>query len=110
MSLYADFIKEYDGFDIIEIPDVGFATYKCAGEECYIKDVYIKPEHRSKRVSYDMQVEITKIAKEKGCTYLLGTVSPISKTATFSMGALIKDGFQFVKVDQHLMYFTKRVL
>lgn len=109
MSLYADFIKEYDGFDTIEFPTIGFATFKCSGEECYIRDIYIAPEHRSKQISYQFQEQITKIAKERGCKSLLGTVSPLSRSASFSMLGLLKDGFKFIKVDKEFMYFSKRL-
>lgn len=108
MSLYASFIKEYDDFDTLEYPDKAFTCYKIVGAECYIKNIYIEPQHRSQKMSYQIQEDITKIAKERGCTYLLGTVCPFSKTASFSMLALLKDGFKFHRYDATMMYFVKR--
>ncbi len=108
MSLYSNFIKEYDNFETLEYPDVAFACYKIAGEEFYIKNIFIEPPHRSKQLSYKIQEDLTKIAKEAGCTYLLGTVCPYSKTASFSMLGLLKDGFKFHRYDADMMYFVKR--
>ncbi len=109
MSLYAEFIKEHEDFETLEYPDIGFASYRISGQECYIKNIFITKVHRSQKISYKMQEDITSIAKEKGCTYLLGTVCPYSRSATFSMAGLIKDGFKFHRYDSSLMYFTKQL-
>ncbi len=107
MSLYAEFVKEYEDFDTIEYPGVAFACYKITGDECYIKNIFISKAHRSQKISYQIQEDITKVAKAAGCTYLLGTVSPFSKTASFSMAGLLKDGFKFHRYDDSMMYFVK---
>jgi GNAT superfamily N-acetyltransferase len=73
MSLYADFLKEYSDIEILE-KEYGFATYSISGEECYIRDVYVIPVMRNKNYASLLADEITKIAKDKGCKYLTGSV------------------------------------
>ena len=45
MSLYAEYIKGRENKEIIE-DSLGFATYQITGNECYIVDIYVRPEAR----------------------------------------------------------------
>lgn len=93
MSLFADYILEREGFSTIERAE-GLATYKIQGEECYIKDIYIRPEDRSGKVSFQIADQIAEIAKENGCSYLTGTIVPSLPGASISMAAQLKYGFK----------------
>lgn len=108
MSLYGDYIREREGFEIVE-SEHGFATYLISGEECYIRDIYVTPEGRKSGLASQMADEISVIAKEKGCTYLLGTVSPVAKGATTSMKVLLAYGFEVFKSDSNMIYLVKGI-
>jgi GNAT superfamily N-acetyltransferase len=92
-SLYAQYIKEREDFEIIET-DKGFATYKIFGEECYLRDIYVSPENRRSHVGLHFLEGIEEKAREAGCKYIAGTVSQISNGKTDSLIAILKAGFK----------------
>lgn len=93
MSLYSEFIREREGKFIIEYPE-GFVTYSFEGESCYIQDVFVTKEHRRKNICFDLGDRVAKIAVEKGCKSLLGSVVPTTKGSTESMQMLLAYGFK----------------
>lgn len=93
LSMMARYYKEREGFDFIET-DKGFATYKIQGDECYIKDIFIMPEHRRSGHAFELGNQITEIAKVNNCKTLTGSVVPSLKGSTESLQALIKFGFK----------------
>lgn len=108
MSLYGDYIKEREDFDIIE-DWRGFASYRIDGPVCYIRDIYIKPDQRKTKVHYEFSDKIVEIAKERGCTKLLGTVDPNDKAATRNIKVLLGYGLQFMNIHNQLMWFSKEI-
>jgi hypothetical protein len=108
VSLYADYLKEREDFSIIE-SELGFASYKCVGDECYLRDLYVIPSHRQTKVASDMADRVCDIAKLHGCTYLLGTVSPQDKNATRNMQVLIQYGMKLVRSSNDLICFIKEL-
>lgn len=73
MSLFSDYINEIDcGRRIIELPDVAFATFYIHQDlkECYIEDLFISKEYRSKGILSALIKQITDLAKEHGCDKL----------------------------------------
>jgi len=91
-SLYANYVLEREGFSTIEDP-CGFATYKIVGEECYLRDIYLLPEHRKDGVGRKLADEVSRIALSQGCTKLTGTVCPSTRGSTDSLKALLAYGF-----------------
>lgn len=108
MSLYADYIAERENAGIIE-NSRGFATFLINGAECYIRDIYVKPEYRKDNIASQMANEIVAIAKERGCKYLIGTVSPMASGATESLKVLLAYGFKLAKTDSTLVYMVKEI-
>lgn len=92
-SLYAKYIQEREGKEIIE-SGIGFMSFKIQGEECYIADVYIEPEFRKSGIATELCDKIAKVAKERGCKYLSGTVTPSLKGATVSLISQLNYGFK----------------
>lgn len=108
MSLYADYIKEREGREIVE-DEFGFATYRIARQECYIVDIYVSPEHRRSGHAKKYADKITEIARERGCTYLLGTIVPSTNGSTESMKALLAYGFQIHSCKEDMIFLTKEI-
>lgn len=107
MSLYGEYIKEYAGREMLETEN-GFATYSFFdGGICYIVDIYVVPEKRNAKVASDLAFEIEQIAKDKGCTVLLGSVDTNSKNPTQSMKVLLAYGFEYDSLSGSLIYFKK---
>lgn len=108
-SHYANYIKEREGFGIVE-DSRGFATYKISGEECYIKDIFVKKEFRQKNVASEFADQIAEIAKEAGCKFLTGTVCPQAEGATTSLTVLLRYGFKLLSSKENLIIFIKEII
>lgn len=108
VSMMAKYYEEREGFSTYET-DKGFATFKIRGDECYIKDIFIMPEHRRSGHAFEIGNEITKIAKENKCTALTGSVVPSLKGSTESMQALIKFGFKLNHCTNDFIVLVKEI-
>lgn len=111
MSLYADYIKEREGRNIVEDED-GFATFIFCGpeqKECYIVDIYVRPEKRKTGKAASFADTITDIARKVGCTYLSGSVDARTNGATESLWVLLRYGFHVVGVAENLIWFRKEL-
>ncbi len=114
MSLYADYIREREGFETIE-DDKGFATYKfnytrdCDGHcYCYIRDIFVKPEFRRSRAASHYADLISEKARLADFTHLLGSVY-IDEEGTTSLKVLLGYGFKLSHTDGNLIYFKKEL-
>lgn len=94
MSLYGQYIKERLGKEILECADKGFATYSFKDNSCYIEDIYVCPDNRHEHIASHMTNSIAEIAKNKGCTSLLGSIVPSANYSTDSLKALLAYGFE----------------
>ena len=108
MSLYSQYIKEREDFDTIE-SDKGFATFKCVGNECYLRDIYVTPAYRNSNIASQMADKISEIAKERKCTYLIGTISANTNKPTESLKVLLAYGFKLIKSTPELVYMVKEL-
>lgn len=108
MSLYGQYLKEREGFEIIE-NDYGFASYKCIGQECYLRDLYVVPNKRKSHVASDLADQICEIGKQNGCKYLSGSVSPEDPNATRNIQVLIAYGMRLVRSTNDLLWFIKEL-
>ena len=108
MSLYADYVAEREGLLVLET-EHGFATYKITGDVLYIQDIYIVPEMRDQDIAQKFSEFICKIAKEKGCKKMLGSVDPSTNGAHKSLCALLKYGMKLHAVNNGLVYLVKEI-
>lgn len=108
MSLYSDYFK-CEGYETLEIPDIGFATYKIVAPECYIRDLYVAPEYRLKGAAVKLGDIVTSIAKEKGCNTLIGSVKPSYKDSNVSLRMLQSYGMVLGKAEQDTILLYKRI-
>ncbi len=111
MKNFFEYLKEREGFDAIVKPD-GFAIFKfTTPEECYIKDIFVRPSKRKTKLASEMADEISKLAKERGCSHLTGTVSYNIENADRSIRVLLGYGFSFLGVNPETkqLIFTKGI-
>ncbi len=108
MSLYADYNKEREDFETIEV-EHAFIDYKIFGEECYVRNVYVTPEKRKTGLVYEMYAKVEDIARKSGCKFMTGTVVPSAKGSTRSLKVLIDGGAQLLRSENNLIVFTKRL-
>ncbi len=109
MSLYADYIKEFSGDSIIETP-YGFATYRFLNDkQCYIVDIYIMPKDRTRHMASNIADEICRIALDRGCSEILGSVCTAAKDPTTSIKVLLGYGMTLSHIDGNLIVFKKYI-
>jgi hypothetical protein len=109
MSHYADYIKEREGYDMIE-GEHGFASFLFVTPDiCYIRDIYIIPQSRKTKEALALAEEISKIAKERGAKLLRGSVCVGTQGDTNSMRVLLSYGFKLKHVDQNMIYLDKEL-
>jgi len=94
MSLYGDYIKERESYQIME-DERGFATFAFNNHECYIRDVYIKPEFRKEGVAKHFVDSIETIAKAAGCKKMIGSVDASMRGADASLKFVLGCGYKF---------------
>lgn len=107
-SLYSKYIKERLNKKIIET-DRGFATFIINGKECYIEDIYVTPEYRQSGEASKMADEITKIALNSDCSYLIGSVAPVANNSTDSLKVLLSYGFKLHSIKNELIVLVKNI-
>jgi len=108
MSLYADYIKEREGYTTIE-DRTFFVTFKKMGDALYVRDIYIVPEYRSKGKSIEIGELTTAIAKQMGCNALLGTVDRGTVGWERNMQILLKFGYEVLEEKDNYIQFQKEL-
>lgn len=108
MSLYADYINERTGKEIVE-SDKGFATYYFHKDGCYIEDIYVQPDYRKSGEASNMANKIAEIAKSKGINKLYGTVCPSANNSTDSLKVLLAYGFKLDSSISNLIALVKEI-
>ena len=107
-SNYGLYIEEREGIDILE-DGKGFATFKHITErkELYISDVFIRKEYRKENRAAGYFDELTEMAKELECEYLLTHVDPETNGWELSQRALTGYGFRETVTVDSLVFFRK---
>lgn len=109
MSLYADYLRERTNDEILE-SDQGFATYRFTDDKTvYIVDIYVVPVDRDRGLASDIADSIVGIAKQRGCTRLLGSVVPSTKGSTTSLQVLLGYGMKLESSGQDFILFSKEI-
>jgi GNAT superfamily N-acetyltransferase len=109
MSLYADYLKEREDKDIIE-SDKGFATFKTFDNgECYLQDIYVIPSERKSGLATEMTNKIVAIAKERGCSLLVGSVCVDDKNATRNMKVFLAYGMEIYRNVGTMVFLKKDI-
>jgi hypothetical protein len=109
-SMYAKYLQERTDDSIIETEE-GFASYRFVngGKSVYIVDIYVLPDYRKSHVASTIAGKVVSIAKEKGCTQLLGSVCPSAKGSTTSLKVLLGYGMTLLSASQDCIFFTKDI-
>lgn len=107
-SLYAKYIKEREGREIIE-KDYGFITYSIEDEYIFIGDLYIVPEERRNGHVKELTQSLVDLAKEYNKKYLMATVCPHASNPDISIKTINGIGGKFLHIKNDLLYFIKEV-
>lgn len=108
MSLYAAYIAEREGKEIVE-DQHGFATFSQLNDLLYIEDIFVVAEQRKNGYAAKYADQIAEIAKERGLKGLLGSVKPSAKGSTESLKILLAYGFRLHSSEQNAIFFVKEL-
>lgn len=109
MSLYSFYLKEREGYEVVEAMG-GFASYKILSpDEIYIRDIYVVPSERRKGIASELADLVSDIGKNSHCKYLIGSVCPGAFGATESLKALLAYGFQLYQSKENMIWLRKEL-
>lgn len=108
MSLYAQYILEREGKQIVEDAQ-GFATYFYLADGVYIENIYVNPEHRKSGCASRYADQIADIAKAKGFTKMYGSVKPSANGSTESLQVLFAYGFKLDSAAPNAIIAVKEI-
>lgn len=109
MSLYSEYVTELLGDHVYET-EKGFATYRFTDEKtCWILNIYVRPDFRKQSVASDMADIIMGIAQKRGCTKLLGSVTPSARGSTESLKVLLGYGMTLDSSTGDFILFKKDI-
>jgi GNAT superfamily N-acetyltransferase len=104
---YLEYITEREGLSYINCKE-GLAIYKKINKDTvYLQDIFVNPEYRKQGVATMIADKVADIAKENGCTYMLGSVCADANGATASLKVLLAYGFELKSVSGNMVYFIK---
>ena len=108
MSLWADYIKEREGNDVIEEP-FGFIEYSIALPFLRIESIFIAKEQRDNGRGSDLANRVTQIAREASATHLWASVWIGALNATESLKAILAYGFQVTALQNDCIILTRDI-
>lgn len=103
MSHYGDYVNETRGFEIVE-NDKGFATYAINGSECYIENIYVRPEFRKSGEARMFADHIKKKAIAAKCKFLTGSINLQIKDPETTMKTQLAYGFKIVVAQNNVIF------
>jgi GNAT superfamily N-acetyltransferase len=103
-----DYVKEREGKETIRDKS-GFARYFISGEVVWLSDIYIVPESRKKGLATQMADYVVGIAKQRGCTKLLGSVDINANGKHASLETLLAYGLKLSHINGSLIFFEKDI-
>ena len=108
MSMFKDYVKErLPNSEVIETEE-GFIYYHVFGTECYIEDIYIKPEYRGMKISREFEAMV--ISQVEGiCDCLTATVNIKANGAAESYRKLIGAGYEAIGTRDSAILFQKEL-
>lgn len=108
MSLYADYIFEREGKEVLET-DRGFATFERHSDGIYIVDIFVAEQFRKTGEASRLADRIASIALDRGFTKLYGSVVPSTKNSTSSLKVLLAYGFKLNSCTNNFILLEKEL-
>jgi hypothetical protein len=108
MELLKAYYKERFGFDSI-VDETGFISYTIQPPICVIQDIYTHAPLRKAGKAWAKAEEVTRRAKEAGCTQLWAEVQTRILNPTQSLKAILAYGFSLVESDSTRIILKKEI-
>lgn len=101
-TLYCDYIKEREGFDLMETTQY-FVTYKVRNNELFIGHMYVDPNYRQSGFAREMTRKLVSKAKEYGCQAVVGTVDLRAGDPNNTLMAALNIGFKIYQANNDVI-------
>lgn len=108
MSLWAEYVKERGGKEIME-DEQYFIAYHFQGDTVFIDDLHVAQEFRKQGVGRRACNIVAALAEAQGCKYMACTVFTKALNATESMAAAVAYGFRIVGSDDRFVWLRKGI-
>lgn len=106
MSLWSAYYEETWGREIIE-ESWGFIMWHYEGEICFLDEIYVVPEERTKGRARELCDRVTRIAQMEDKKKLICAVWPEQKVSSVSMSAALAYGFKLHSNDGRRVLLIK---
>ena len=102
MNLYAEYIKEREGIDLLE-KDYGFCTYSIVSDinSIYLIDTYVKKDKRREGFASKFFDEVIEIGKDSGCCKIIGGFCLSTNGWQKGKNVLKANGFKYLSKDKN---------
>lgn len=107
MSMYKDYVENQLPNRFVHETDKGFITYHVNGDECRLEEIYVKPEFRRQGVAKELRDFASVDGKERGATYIKGSIIIGTNMAEESCMAMLKYGYKFWYAEGVIVMFKK---
>ena len=109
MSLYAEYVKLEEKYEIVETEN-GFFTYQRTDQELYIADFYVRPGNTNE--AYRLWERMREVAKESGCPRISCVVwhdATRPNYTTKKVKTFMGHGFKVYKVEKNTIVLIREV-
>lgn len=106
--MWYEYLMERHGWETM-LFEHGFIVYEINGENCFIQEIYVKPEARRNSVGTHMADQVEEIAKERGCKKIWGTVVLGTYGANEAMMAHLNWGLKLHSINGNCILTVKEL-
>lgn len=108
-SLIANYWHERLGGTTLFI-ESSFVCYRIAGPECFIMEMFVAEDMRSKGKSRELVKKLEAIAKHAGCEIITGNIHVKDKGSKNTLRAALKIGFDVIGANNNVLLISKSII
>ena len=105
-TLYAKYIKECEGFEVLE-NESGFLFYKIRDGECFLAHVFTEAEARKTGRARSLIDEVSEVAIKNDCEVVSASIDLRDKNASKTLAAALRVGFEVKAAEHGVMIIVK---
>jgi hypothetical protein len=107
-TLYANYINEREGFEVLETPKA-FVLYKIKDDECFISHAYTHSEVRNQHEMSKLIYDLENISFKRGCLKINASIDLRDKNASHTLLVSLKYGFKVILAENGIMIIEKQI-
>lgn len=88
---------------------VYFFAYKIVGEECVVKDIFIRKKFRAQGLMLEAAKKLEDIAISRGCKYMTGFVQAWDLNKERALSLYMKFGFKILRLEGQTIIIGKKL-